>query len=538
MKKAIGYIRISTKDQSNFSLEGQEQLIRDYCEKQSIDLVAFFRDEGQSAKTFDRVNWKLLAEFVAKNHSHVDYLVVSKYDRFSRNVSEALQMMEKLEKKYSIKVMSVMENIGLHPNSPYFFQFRTQMLVGAQVELMVMKDRTRYGIHTANKSGRWVNNAPAGYSWVKADKKNKVQGHLIINPATAPFIKNIFSWFAAGMPAEEIKRKLKGSGLRISGNSSIQWILNNPIYYGMIKVHAYYDEPETTVKGLHQPIIDEATWWKCQALLNENKGRKHVTYNENVPLRGALRCHCYKLLTAGNSRGKSGKYFWYYNCQIHRAPSLNATKLHQQFEALLKELSLPKIHIDYLQGKIIGGIKEAQTDKTNELDATRKLLKGIIQKLESLEDKYLTDSIDKETYFKWRQRLNDERFEYIERIANLELPIGQVWNRYNTLLSQLSDINLIFQNADITGKHAFIRTVFDNKLYYQDGIYRTPYILPLFSSKALLLNEKRLLLLEQPSNFSVNLPLVERPSPLSNPNNTIFDQLQPFLNLLLTLKAA
>ena len=96
MKKAIGYIRISTKDQSNFSLEGQEQLIRDYCEKQSIDLVAFFRDEGQSAKTFDRVNWKLLAEFVAKNHTQVDYLVVSKYDRFSRNVSEALQMMEKL----------------------------------------------------------------------------------------------------------------------------------------------------------------------------------------------------------------------------------------------------------------------------------------------------------------------------------------------------------------------------------------------------------------------------------------------------------
>lgn len=534
MKKAIGYIRISTKDQSNFSLEGQEKLIREYCEKQGIELAALFTDEGQSAKNFDRVNWKLLADFVAKNHTRVDYLIVSKYDRFSRNVSEALQMIEKLEKQYDIRIMSVMENIGLHPASPYFFQFRTQMLIGAQVELMVLKDRTKYGIHIANKSGRWVNNAPTGFAWVKGDKKNKVQGHLVTDPATAPFIKKIFQLFSAGMPAEEIRRSLTGCPLAIKGKSAIRRILNNPVYAGMVKVNAWYDEQEATVKGIHEPIIDESTWWRCQAILNEKKGRSHITYNENVPLRGALRCHCYKLLTAGNSRSKSGKYYWYYNCQEHRAPSINATKIHQQFTELLQELSFPKIMIDYLQNKIIEGLNTALADKNKELDATRMHLKNITQKIESLEEKYLNDDIEKETYFNWKKKLQQQRFEYIETISNLQLPIGQVWQRYNKMLNQLSDLNLIFQNAPIQGKHAFISTVFDNKLYYQDGTYRTPYLLPLFQAKALILKEKKLLIYEQPSNFSVNSPLVAPPPPLSN----TLEALTPLLNLLQTLNAA
>ena len=84
--KAIGYIRISTKDQSNFSLSGQEKYIRDFCEKHNYELATVFKDDGQSAKNFDRPDWKALEQFIKENNS-VTTLVVAKYDRFSRNVS-------------------------------------------------------------------------------------------------------------------------------------------------------------------------------------------------------------------------------------------------------------------------------------------------------------------------------------------------------------------------------------------------------------------------------------------------------------------
>jgi hypothetical protein len=58
-------------------------------------------------------------------------------------------------------------------------------------------------------------------------------------------------------------------------------------------------------------------------------------------------------------------------------------------------------------------------------------------------------------------------------------------------------MNYIFHKADMHHKHTFIRAVFNNSLSYEGGIYRTPYLLPIFHSKALTLKEKKLLEVEQ-----------------------------------------
>jgi site-specific DNA recombinase len=160
MKKAIGYIRISTKDQSNFSISGQTDMITTFCQRNNYHLETIFIDDGKSAKNFDRPDWKKLETFIRKNHLDLDYLVMCKYDRFSRNTSEALQMLDLIEKKFCIKAMSVMEPIHVHPESPFFFQIRTQILTNAQVEWMIIRDRTRFGNHYAAKAGRYINMAP------------------------------------------------------------------------------------------------------------------------------------------------------------------------------------------------------------------------------------------------------------------------------------------------------------------------------------------------------------------------------------------
>jgi hypothetical protein len=38
--------------------------------------------------------------------------------------------------------------------------------------------------------------------------------------------------------------------------------------------------------------------------------------------------------------------------------------------------------------------------------------------------------------------------------------------------------------------------VFDNSLYYQEGIYRTPYLMQVFTHNEVILKEKRLLLID------------------------------------------
>ena len=94
-KRAILYRRVSTTDQKVFgnSLNAQQGSLRDFCEKNSMNIVKEFQ-EDYSAKNFNRPEWKRLNAFAKKNKKDIDYLLVVDWDRFSRNVYEALGVIE------------------------------------------------------------------------------------------------------------------------------------------------------------------------------------------------------------------------------------------------------------------------------------------------------------------------------------------------------------------------------------------------------------------------------------------------------------
>ena len=55
--KGIIYTRVSSDEQvKGTSLEFQEQLCRQYCEQQGMEVLALFREEGESAKNLNSIN--------------------------------------------------------------------------------------------------------------------------------------------------------------------------------------------------------------------------------------------------------------------------------------------------------------------------------------------------------------------------------------------------------------------------------------------------------------------------------------------------
>ncbi|MGE7412709.1 recombinase family protein, partial [Pedobacter suwonensis] len=86
---AIGYVRLSIKDQSQYSLGYQEKSIADYCEKNGVELLEVFSDNGKSSYTFDRPDYIALEDFIKQRKGKIQFLVVMDHDRFSRNLSEA-----------------------------------------------------------------------------------------------------------------------------------------------------------------------------------------------------------------------------------------------------------------------------------------------------------------------------------------------------------------------------------------------------------------------------------------------------------------
>ena len=91
--KADLYIRVSTDEQADkgYSQRDQEERLKKYCDNNQIKVrrVIF---EDHSAKTFNRPRWNELLSDLKKKKSTVDFVLFSKWDRFSRNAGDAYQM--------------------------------------------------------------------------------------------------------------------------------------------------------------------------------------------------------------------------------------------------------------------------------------------------------------------------------------------------------------------------------------------------------------------------------------------------------------
>ena len=61
---AVIYVRVSSDEQVNgTSLDQQEAQCRKYCKEKGFEVVAFFREEGVSAKTINRKEFIRSIEF-------------------------------------------------------------------------------------------------------------------------------------------------------------------------------------------------------------------------------------------------------------------------------------------------------------------------------------------------------------------------------------------------------------------------------------------------------------------------------------------
>lgn len=489
---AIGYIRISTRDQSQYSLPYQEAQVRKYAEANKLDLLAVFQDNGESSYTFDRPDWTRLESFIKQN-KQVKYLIIFDHDRFSRNLAEAMLKIGELQKKYGITVLATTENFDTDFTDPSTFMFRAFKYMMAEGELHRIRKRTKDGIYQALTMGRYVNKAPYGYLNAKDENNKKV---IVIDEEKAYLIRLIFREFLNGTGIEEIRRIAKQQGYKQASHSAIQRVLTNAVYAGLIKVPGRKGIAAKTIKATHAPIVSEFDFWSAQEKLKTKN--YSAQNNDEVPLRGVLHCWCGRKVTAGNSKSKSGKYYWYYLCNEHKK-NMSAVKLHKQWNSILDTISLDADTATWLKEKLSKRLGEYLNSRGDEIKKANTALKLVANRIRSAEEKFLMQpDVSQATYSSIVSSLRSEQSELQARIAQLNTSQQAYWDRLQMLLPRLGDLRNAFDKMDLTKKHRFINIVFDNSLSHDGETYRTQYLHPLFADKELLLNEKRLLVKEQP----------------------------------------
>jgi len=86
MKRAVIYLRTSSDRQiDNTSIPSQETICRAYCEREQLIVVSVVKKEAVSAKESNIQRAIELLNFVKKNKTKFDVLVVYKLDRFARS---------------------------------------------------------------------------------------------------------------------------------------------------------------------------------------------------------------------------------------------------------------------------------------------------------------------------------------------------------------------------------------------------------------------------------------------------------------------
>lgn len=176
--RTVGYIRVSTSQQADegVSLEAQAKKIRAYCDLHDLELVEIVEDAGFSGKSIaGRPGMTRILEMVKARK--VDNVVIFKLDRLARNLKEACEIAETLQKR-DVALHSISEKIDSgSATGRLFYNILSAM---AAWEREIIGERTKMALQFKKEAGERVSlHAPYGFSFdgdkvVKNDREQAV----------------------------------------------------------------------------------------------------------------------------------------------------------------------------------------------------------------------------------------------------------------------------------------------------------------------------------------------------------------------------
>lgn len=472
------YIRVSTDEQADrgYSQRDQEERLRNHCVRSGI-IIGNVIFEDHSAKSFERPEWKkyILGFTRRKAEKEGRLLLFTKWDRFSRNTSDAYQMIDFLKKK-NVTPQAIEQPLDL--KIPENKLLLAVYLSTPEVENDRRALNTIGGMRRAIKEGRLMGMAPYGYINRCTEDGRK---YVAIKQPEADNIKWAFHEVAKGhMPMKHIVSLMnKREGSKLSYNRFTE-IMRNVTYCGNLLLPAYGNEEERIIKGKHEALISEELFLKVQNVLHL-KSRNTSTlpsgkvFNDELyPLRGLLICPlCGTNLTASASKGRK-KYYHYYHCKTpcgfrHSAEIVN--------ELFVRELSNFSLHFgikDIFKDIILSSFITSSVNIKDEKKVVQERIDVLREKISKARDMFLSDKIDEEDFKDIKDRYREELVDLEFKLMTFKSdPLVGIEQNIDSALNSLTNIADRYQNADIADKRAIVGSIYPEKLIFENDYFRT-----------------------------------------------------------------
>ena len=474
----ILYCRVSTDEQAEkgFSLNYQEQSLKKYCEDYGYNVLKIYR-EDHSAKNFKRPQWNELKKYSKENKKEVNKVMFTKWDRFSRNVEQALTVIREFD-AMGIEINSSDQYLDM-TNSDNKMVL-TIYLTAGEVERDKISSRTLLGTYQAKCEGYYASRAPYGYTSYRDGSRakrgvSKDKRSILIPNEKAHFVTRAFELVAMGVESIEASRKrLKAEGMTLE-KSAFNDLLKNMVYVGKITVPEFKKEPSRIVDGIHEPLVDMATFIKVQEIFSGKRwyGLKPCHKNLDFPLRDFLTCEaCGRQITASFSKGRSKKY-GYYHCREKCKTRVSTEQININVASLFVNMqinpNIKELFVDVLKDSEaqINGSKTVQLKNKNE----RKQI--LLEQLDRADDMRMSNELPADRYKSIVDRYNAELRTVNMEIEALQSNSESIKQYVDTGINLLANLDVLFMESDYEGKRILAGSLFTGKLILGNDGCRT-----------------------------------------------------------------
>jgi len=298
MKTAVIYARYSSDNQNEQSIEGQLRVCQDYAERNDILILNTYIDRAMTGTNDNRPDFQQMIKDSSKREW--DYVIVYKFDRFSRNKYE-MAMHKKTLKDNNVKLLSAMEYI---PDSPEAILIESMLEGYAEYYSAELSQKVKRGMHETRLKGYFQGGfVPYGY---KVENRK-----IVIDEEQAEVVQYIFKQYANGVYVRQIIDSLTANGILNKNKpfavNTIYHILRSEKYIGKYtKNNIDYD--------MYPRIIDNETFEKVRSKTKVNHYGKRSVKTIYL-LRNKLICgYCGKPISAETGTSRHGVKVNYYKC--------------------------------------------------------------------------------------------------------------------------------------------------------------------------------------------------------------------------------
>ena len=323
--KVAIYCRLSIEDSDSTdgagsrSIRNQKDMLCRYCEDRNWEIFDIYIDDGYSGVDRSRPAFNRMMLDCA--NGKIDIVLCKDQSRFSRDAAVIDRYISERFPEWGIRFIGVADNADTESES-----YGTMRLFTSAYNEMYVRDisaKIRRTLAYKREQGQFVGSfAPYGYL-IDPDDRH----HLVIDPETAPVVRQIFDLYVSGEGYQHIVQELNAQGIPspsackrqngsryVNGNaegsnsrglwtqSTVGRILANEVYTGTLvqgkshhisyknKKRKKVDPAEwVRVPDAHEAIIEPETWARTQTRRSSNT-RVGSRMQELPPLSGKVRC--------------------------------------------------------------------------------------------------------------------------------------------------------------------------------------------------------------------------------------------------------